>query len=288
MNEAVPVSQGEWALLFSHISSLLHVPPPTRTSHLPDLDALATARLIDHTLLDPAATAHQISALCAEAREHRFRAVCVRSKYVAHAKEELSGSEVRVASVVGFPCDDSAPLFTVEEKTMEAKAAVADGAAELDMVLNYEALRNAAPQTTDDERETSIYTRVYEDVRAVRRAVPEAILLKVILETSQLTTEDVARASAISCKAGADFVKTSTGFRGHGADVETVRLMREVCDLCQSEGLASKRVNVKASGGIRTIDHVREMVSAGADRIGTTAGVSIMNGLKPRTRDFRP
>lgn len=282
MNETVPLSQDEWLLLFSHTSSLLHV-PPKRTSSLPDLDALATAQLIDHTLLDPSATPDQISALCAEAREHHFRAVCVRPNYVAHAKKELSGSDVRVASVIGFPSDDSAPLITGEQKATEAKAAVADGATELDMVLNYQALRDAA-QTTDDT-EISIYTRVYEDVLAVRKAVPQVILLKVILETSQLTSEDVTRATVISCKAGADFVKTSTGFRGNGAKVETVELMREVCDICQSEGLARKRVDVKASGGIRTIDDVRKMVSAGAARIGTSAGVSIMNRLKKQDSD---
>lgn len=275
----LPSTHHEWLNLFSHVSSLLHL-SPARTSQLPDLDVRTAARLIDHTLLVPAATPHQISALCAEAREHHFRTVCVRSSHVARAKKELSGSDVSVASVVGFPFDDAAPSFTTEQKIAEATTAVSDGATELDMVLNYEDLKVAAQ--LPDQSGTNIYTRVYEDVLAVRKAVPESIALKVIFEISQLTIEDVARASVISCLAGADFVKTSTGFRGFGATVKVVQLMRTVCDVCKSEGLTSKRVQVKASGGIRTIDDVRKMVAVGADRIGASAGVAIMSGLSKK------
>jgi deoxyribose-phosphate aldolase len=276
MSTESPSSQREWLQLFSNISSLLHV-PPTRTSQLPELDAHSTARLIDHTLLTPTATSDQISVVCAEAREHHFRAVCLRPDHVVQAKRELSGSDVAAASVVGFPSDDTAPSFTTDQKIAEAKNAIADGAVELDMVLDYETLREAA--LSSDDEEVSAYTSVYKDILAVRRVVPEPILLKVIFETSQLTDEDISRASVICCLAGADFVKTSTGFRGHGATVEAVQLMRTVCDVCKSEGLTNKRVQVKASGGIRTIDDVRKMVSVGADRIGASAGVAIMNGL---------
>ncbi len=276
MTAALPSSHSEWLNLFFHISSILHV-PPTRTSELPDLDGCTAARLIDHTLLAPAATSDEISALCAEAREHQFRTVCVRSNHVIQAKEKLAGSDVGVASVMGFPSDDKTPSFTTDQKTTEAINAVSDGATELDMVLNYGALKEGA-QASDDR--PSNYTAVYEDVLAVRKAVPDQILLKVIFETSQLTSEDVARASVICCLAGADFVKTSTGFRGPGATAENVLLMRTVCDLCKSEGLTSKRVQVKASGGIRTIEDVRKMVSVGAGRIGASAGVAIMRGLK--------
>lgn len=276
MTTALPSSHTEWLNLFSHISSLLHV-PPTRTSELPDLDAHIAAQLIDHTLLAPAATAEQTSTLCSEAREHSFRTVCVRSNHVAQAKRELSGSDVGIAAVIGFPSDDTPASFTTDEKIAEATSAVADGASELDMVLNYEALKEAAESPDNEQR--SLYTAIYKDVLAVRKAIPEAIILKVIFETSQLTGEDVARASVICCLAGADFVKTSTGFRGHGATAEAVRLMRTVCDMCQSEGLMGKRVQVKASGGIRTIEDLRKMVSVGAERIGASASVAIMSGL---------
>lgn len=276
MSAGPPSSHGEWLHLFSHISSLLHV-PPTRTSQLPDLDARTTARLIDHTLLAPSASSDQISLLCAEARERQFRAVCLRPDHIVQAVRELSGSDVAIAAVVSFPCDDTTPSFTMDQKIGEARKAISDGATELDMVLDYEALKEAA-LSSDDEK-VSPYTTVYEDVVAVRKAVPEPIVLKVIFETSQLTDEDVSRAAVICCLAGANFVKTSTGFRGCGATVEAVQLMRTVCDVCQSEGLTNKRVQVKASGGIRTIDDVRKMVSVGADRIGASAGVAIMNGL---------
>jgi deoxyribose-phosphate aldolase len=276
MATALPSSHTEWLNLFSHISSILHV-PPTRTAELPDLDAHATARLIDHTLLAPAATSQQISALCAEARQHHFRTVCVRTNYVAQAKKELSGSDVGIASVIGFPSDDTPPSFTTKKKIEEAEKAVSEGATELDMVLDYEALKEATQ--TSDKEQPNTYTAICEDVLAVRKAVPEIVLLKVIFETSQLMIEDVARASIICCLAGADFVKTSTGFRGHGATSEVVQLMRTVCDVCQKEGLTNKKVQVKASGGIRTAEDVRKMVSVGAERIGASAGVAIISSL---------
>lgn len=276
MATEIPSSHSEWLNVFSNISSLLHV-PSARTSNLPDLDARTTPQLIDHTLLAPTATSNEISNLCAEAREHHFRTVCVRPDHVAHAKKELSGSDVEVASVVGFPSDDTALSFTTEQKIAEATAAVADGATELDMVLNYEDLKEAAQSS--DEQQPSMYTTIYEDILAVRKANPETVVLKVIFETSQLDDEDVARACVICSLAGVDFVKTSTGFRGHGATAEVVRLMRTVCDVCQNEGLTKKRVQVKASGGIRTIADVRKMVSVGAERIGTSSGVAIVKGI---------
>lgn len=279
MAMSLPSDHNEWLNLFSSVSSLLHV-PPSHTSQLPDLDTRTTARLIDHTLLAPAATSAQISTLCAEAREHQFRTVCVRSNHVAQAKKELSGTAVGVASVVGFPSDDDYPSYTTAQKVAKARTAVADGATELDMVLNYEALKEDGQASENGQ--TSMYTAIYEDVLAVRKAAPRPVILKVILEISQLTDEDVARACVICCLSGADFVKTSTGFRGHGATLEAVQLMRAVCDVCQSEGLAKERVQVKASGGIKTINDVRKMVSVGAERIGASAGVAIISGLQKR------
>jgi deoxyribose-phosphate aldolase len=196
---------------------------------------------------------------------------------VAQAKKELSDSDVGVASVVGFPFDDNPPSYTTDEKVAEAKTTIADGATELDMVLDYEALIDA--EQSSEEGQKSTYIAVYEDVLAVRKAAPQPVSLKVIFETSQLTDENVARASVICCLAGADFVKTSTGFRGCGATVDAVQLMRTVCDVCQSEGLTNKRVQIKASGGIRTIQDVQKMVSVGADRIGASAGIAIMRSL---------
>ncbi len=279
MATPLPSVHTEWLKLFSYVSSLLHV-KPSHTSELPDLDARTTARLIDHTLLAPAATSDQISKLCLEAREHHFRTVCVRSNHVAQASKELSGTDVGIASVIGFPSNDDYLSYNTVQKVAEARSAIADGATELDMVLNYEALKEDGQASEDGQ--TSMYTAIYEDVLAVRQAAPRPTLLKVILEISQLTDEDVARACVICCLSGADFVKTSTGFRGHGATLEAVQLMRAICDVCQSEGLAKEKVQVKASGGIKTINDVRKMVSVGAERIGASAGVAIVSGLNER------
>lgn len=210
------------------------------------------AKLIDHTLLKPAATQVQIKRLCDEARTHGFASVCVNPYWVKFAKKQLKGSGVKVCSVIGFPLGAT----PANVKAFEAQQAVKDGAAELDMVLNIGALKSG-DQTT-----------VLKDIRAVRKACPGKIL-KVIIETSELTRTEKIAACRLAAKAGADFVKTSTGFSASGANAQDVALMRQSIPVT---------MQVKASGGVRTLADFQTMLSAGATRIGTSGGVRIIEG----------
>ncbi len=210
------------------------------------------AAMIDHTLLKPDATPEQIRRLCAEAREHGFYAVCVNPVYVRMAAELLQGSQVRVDSVVGFPLGASLS----EVKAFEAERAIGAGAQEVDMVLNIGALKAGDGQA------------VHDDIAAVVRVCHGAgVVCKVILETGYLTDAEKIEACRRAVAAGADFVKTSTGFGPGGATVADVALMR---------GTVGPGVGVKAAGGIRTFDAAREMVWAGANRIGASASVQIV------------
>ena len=195
------------------------------------------ARYIDHTNLNPAATADDIRKLCAEAREYGFASVCVNSSRVPLAASLLEGSTVAVCCVVGFPLG----AMSSEAKAFEASQAAACGASEIDMVINV------------------------GDIRAVVEAVPEAVV-KVIIETCLLTREEKIAACRIAEAAGAKFVKTSTGFSTGGATVEDVRLMRDS---------VSAAVKVKASGGIRDAEAARAMIEAGAERLGTSRSIAI-------------
>jgi len=214
------------------------------------------ARYIDHTLLRPDATAADIDRLCAEAREHGFAAVCINPTWVRRAAESLRGSEVGVASVIGFPFGAS----TSEVKALEARRAIRDGAREIDMVINIGALRSG------------MHDLVREDIERVSDACHEAgALNKVIFETALLTDEEKVIASRLAQQAHADMVKTSTGYAKGGATVFDVALMREV---------VGPRLGVKAAGGIRTAADVQDMIAAGATRIGASAGVAIVTGEK--------
>jgi len=209
------------------------------------------AGTIDHTLLKPDATLAEIDTLCAEALEHRFASVCINGVHVRRCAEILRGSGVAVCSVVGFPLGAMAP----EVKVYEARRALEDGATEVDMVQNVGALRSG-----DEEF-------VRRDVAAVAETVHRfGATLKVILETCLLTDEEKVRASRIAKSAGADYVKTSTGFSKGGATVEDVALMRRA---------VGPELGVKASGGVRTPDDARAMLAAGATRIGASASVRI-------------
>jgi deoxyribose-phosphate aldolase len=212
------------------------------------------AKIIDHTLLKPEATADQVARLCDEAREYGFGSVMVNSGYVSLAASKLQGTEVKVGAVVGFPL--GATLTSA--KVFEAAEAVKLGAREIDMVLNIGALKSGDGDLA------------LQDIRAVADLVhAQKALLKVILETGLLTHNEKFAACGISEKAGADFVKTSTGFLGGVATVEDVALMR---------GAVS--IGVKASGGIRNASDARKMVEAGANRLGTSSGVSIIRELR--------
>ena len=208
-------------------------------------------KMIDHTLLKADAPKDQILTLCNEAKEYDFASVCVNSGWVSLCKELLEGSDVKVCTVVGFPLG----AMSTAAKAFEAKQAVADGADEIDMVLNIGALKDG-----NDEL-------VQKDIEAVVEAV-SGKCIKVILETCLLNKDEIVRACKLCMNAKADFVKTSTGFSTSGATVEDVKLMKDtVKDQCK----------VKAAGGVRTFADMEAMIAAGADRIGTSKGIQLLD-----------
>lgn len=210
------------------------------------------AKLIDHTILKPVATQEDVRSLIEEARQYGFFSVCINPFWVAYAKELLKGSDVKVCTVVGFPLGAN----TTAVKVYETQDALKNGADEIDMVINIGALK------------ARDYKTVLEDIKAVRQAC-EGHVLKVIIETSQLTDEEKVKACELSAEAGADFVKTSTGFTGGGATAADVALMRKSIPA---------HMQVKASGGVRTREDFDAMVAAGATRIGASSGVKIIEG----------
>lgn len=208
-------------------------------------------KYIDHTNLNPVAIPADIKKLCQEALEYSFYAVCVNGSYVTLAKKELEGSPVQVAAVVGFPLG----AMSTASKMEEARLNIKDGADEVDMVINIGWLK------------AKLYDQVESDVAAVKMAAGNHPL-KVIIETCYLTEDEKRKACEIVVKAHADFVKTSTGFGTGGATLEDVRLMREV---------VGHQAKIKASGGIRTRAQAVAFIEAGADRIGASSGVAIIN-----------
>jgi len=212
------------------------------------------AKYIDHTLLKPDATPDQVAQLCFEAKKYGFASVCINPAWVELAATLLKGSQVKVCTVIGFPLGATAP----EVKAFETKTAIDKGATEIDMVINIGALK---------ARDLELVAR---DIRGVVMAAhPRGALVKVIIETSLLTDEDKVLASLTAKEAGADFVKTSTGFSGGGATVHDVALMRKT---------VGPDMGVKASGGVRTYEDAQSMVKAGATRIGASASVKIVQG----------
>ena len=212
------------------------------------------AKMIDHTLLKPDATQQEIAQLCFEARKHGFASVCVNPTWVSLCAQLLQGSPVKVCTVIGFPLGATSS----ETKSFETETAIRQGATEIDMVINIGALKARDLET------------VARDIRGVVNAAhAHNIIVKVIIETSLLTDEEKTIASLISKEAGADFVKTSTGFAGGGATVHDVELMRRA---------VGPQMGVKASGGVRTYEDAASMIKAGATRIGASAGVKIIQG----------
>lgn len=207
-------------------------------------------KLIDHTILKPDASIEAINKICQEAKEYNFMSVCVNPAYISLCKEELKGSDVKVCTVIGFPLGATLP----QVKALETREAVMEGADEIDMVINVTMLK----AKNDDY--------VYQEIEKVRRSCVGKVL-KVIIETCLLTDEEKVRACLLAKKAGADFVKTSTGFSTGGATVHDVALMRKT---------VGDDMGVKASGGVRTHEDLLAMVEAGANRIGTSAGPKII------------
>ncbi|KAK7515786.1 hypothetical protein IWZ03DRAFT_394931 [Phyllosticta citriasiana] len=242
---------------------------PASLGHDVHLAPPQMARLIDHTLLKLDATGEQVRALCEEARSEGFATVCVRLGFVEQAVALLEGSGVGVACVVGF----HEGTYSTEEKVAESRAAIAAGATELDIVLNWPLL-----QTQPDPS----YAAILSDLHALRAAAPRPTVLKLIFETSQLSPLQIVTATALAAAAGFDCIKTSTGFNGRGASVQDVRLMKGALGLLGSSWEGTGRMFVKASGGVRSAGELKRVVAVGAGRIGTSSGVKI--GVERRGR----
>ena len=216
------------------------------------------SKMIDHTLLSPVAKVEDIRDLCQEAYDYEFASVCVNPIFVPLAAKLLANTSVKVTTVVGFPLGAA----TTEAKAYEIRNAIKNGAQEIDMVMNIGAFKSGA------------YDLVEADIRAVVDATRTAgitsdIIVKVILETCYLNEEEIIQACHLAKNAGADFVKTSTGFGPAGATIEAVSLMRKT---------VGREIGVKAAGGIRNYQDALEMINAGANRIGTSSGVAIVTG----------
>lgn len=209
---------------------------------------------IDHTLLKPVTVVAEIKNLCTEARQFDFAAVCVPPMFVKKAKEILGGSNVKVATVIGFPFGYSA----IEAKIAEIVLAIVDGADELDVVINFTAIKN------------SDWLYVANEINHIMPVVKQKdTVIKVIIESGILSNDEILKCCELYGPAGIDYLKTSTGYAEKGASVETVKLMRENLPA---------HVQIKASGGIRTYEFAKELIEAGATRLGCSAGVAIVNG----------
>lgn len=211
------------------------------------------AAMIDHTLLKADATKEKITQICEEAKKYNFASVCVNPTWVQYCAEQLAGTEVKVCTVIGFPLGAS----TSAVKAFETKDAIANGAGEIDMVINIGALK------------AGDYDQVRDDIQAVVDAA-NGTLVKVIIETCLLTDEEKVKACQLSVEAGAQFVKTSTGFSTGGATAEDIALMRKT---------VGPEMGVKASGGVRNLEDMKKMIENGATRIGASSGVAIIEGL---------
>lgn len=211
------------------------------------------AKYIDHTLLKPESTREDIARVCEEAKHYNTASVCVNPFWIGYVAKLLKGTDIKPCCVIGFPLGATLP----EVKAYETAAAIRDGAKEVDMVINVGALRGAEFET------------VYEDIKAVVDAAAGNALVKVIIETCLLTDEQKVIACKLAKQAGADFVKTSTGFSTGGAKVEDIRLMRET---------VGPEMGVKASGGVRTKEDAEAMIAAGATRIGASSSKKIIEG----------
>ncbi|MDS1000757.1 deoxyribose-phosphate aldolase [Staphylococcus capitis] len=211
------------------------------------------AKYIDHTLLKPDSTREQIDKILEEAKKYQFKSVCINPTHVSYASQQLLDTDVLVCTVIGFPLGAT----TTDVKVFETENAIKNGASEIDMVINIGALK--------DQR----YDEVQKDIEGVIAAA-NGKTVKVIIETVLLTDEEKVKACELAEKAGATFVKTSTGFAGGGSTPEDVKLMKDT---------VGNRLEVKASGGVRSLEDFEKMIEAGATRIGASAGAQIIEGL---------
>ncbi|KAH4968354.1 phosphodeoxyriboaldolase [Parastagonospora nodorum] len=265
------------------------------------------ALTVDHTVLKLDATTSAIDGLCSEARTEGFKSVCVRLNWVQRCISNLKGSPVVVACVVGFH-EGTQDTYS---KLKEARAAVEAGAAELDLVLNHALLTkhnkpaspdriisskdsaidsitaantaaNVASTAAPDDEEIPDYSAIYRELASIRSLCPSPVVLKLILETSQLSDAQILAASHLAAAANFDFIKTSTGFNGHGATLPHVQLMVGAAEYLARQGVGSKKMEVKASGGVRSLETAVKMLEAGATRLGTSSGLWIMQEARTK------
>jgi deoxyribose-phosphate aldolase len=226
---------------------------PALSSNAPIITAAQVARMIDHTLLKPESTQEQVIQLCEQAKEHQFASVCINPCWVPVAAKALNGSGVAVCTVIGFPLGATSTYA----KIAEARDAIASGATEIDMVMNIGAMKSG------------LYDMVKRDIEAVVQACQGQAIVKVIIETGHLNEEEKKKACLLAKMAGADFVKTSTGFGPGCATAKDVQLMRDT---------VGPDMGVKASACVRDLDTARQMIQAGANRLGTSSGLAILEG----------
>ncbi|MGL4980603.1 MAG: deoxyribose-phosphate aldolase [Fusobacteriaceae bacterium] len=217
-------------------------------------------RYIDHTVLKSVATVEDIKKLCKEAKEHEFYAVCVNGCYVPVASKELQGTDVKVCAVIGFPLG----AMSKDAKVFEAKKCIADGASEIDMVINVGLMKSG------------MHTEVEQEIREIKEAIGKNTL-KVIIENCYLTDDEKKIASQMCVDARADFVKTSTGFGTGGATLEDLKLMKSV---------VGDKVKIKAAGGVKDLATAEEFIKAGADRLGTSSGVQLVTTGKMKEGEY--
>ncbi|KAF1841612.1 deoxyribose-phosphate aldolase [Cucurbitaria berberidis CBS 394.84] len=270
------------------------------------------AKTVDHTVLKLDATSTQIDTLCSEARIEGFKSVCVRLNWVQRCVADLRGTDIRVACVVGF----HEGTQDLHSKLHEARAAVAAGASELDVVLNHSILtrHNKASLVPDrvlsskdsaidsitaantfrntgsrdgEEDEIPDYSAIFTELASIRSLCPSPVTLKLILETSQLNTQQILAASHLAAAASFDFIKTSTGFNGPGATLPHVQLMVAAAESLASRGVGRRKMEVKASGGVRDLETAVKMLEAGATRLGTSSGLWIMQEARQKVGEER-
>ncbi|KAE9990440.1 hypothetical protein EG327_001393 [Venturia inaequalis] len=263
---SITSSTPDWPSLFSSAEKALQILPPSQC----DPNALSPVQIasyIDHTLLRLDATSSQIKTLCDEAKQCSFAAVCVRLNFVAQAVQELRAHpSIGIACVVGF----HEGTQSTTSKLSEAAQAIAEGATELDIVLNRTHLQ------------ASQYNDIYFELQRLRALSPKTCL-KLIFETSQLSPLEIIKASVLAHTANFDYIKTSTGFEGRGASPDDIILMRACCKYLSS--LGGNMMKVKASGGIRGYKDTKDMIGLGAERIGASSGVKIVQGALDYEKD---
>ena len=217
-------------------------------------------KYIDHTVLKATSTTHDIVKLCNEAKEYNFKAVCVNGSYIPLAKENLDGTDISIAAVIGFPLG----AMSKDAKVFEAKKCIEDGANEIDMVINIGFMKDAR------------YIEVEQEIREIKEAIGDNIL-KVIFENCYLTKAEIKKASELAVNANADFVKTSTGFGTSGATLEDVEIMKSVVD---------GKAQIKAAGGVRDLETAMRYIEMGVTRLGTSSGVSLVTTGKSKEGEY--